>query len=232
MLVMIGARKDGTKELLAVSDGERESALSWRELLLDLKQRGMTDAPLLAIADGALGFWKACAEVWPSTRQQICWVHKTANVLDKLPKKLHGAAKEKLHAIYMAPSKADARAALAMFKELYGSRYPRAVDSLERVQDQLLTFFDFPAAHWQHIRSTNVIESTFGTIRHRQRRTKGNGSRKTALAMVYKLAKEAEKSWRRLRNPAAVGMLLAGARYVDGAPIFITADEDQQRRAE
>lgn len=227
MLVVIGATVDGRKELLAVSDGERESAMSWKELLLDMKRRGLDDAPELAIGDGALGFWAACEEVWPQTRQQNCWVHKTVNVLDKLPKKLHSVAKTKLHDIYQSPTKADALKQLQTFRELYGPKYPKAVASIERVRDRLLSFYDFPAEHWQHIRSTNVIESAFATVRHRQRQTKGNGSRNAAVAMIYKLGREAEKSWRRLTGHQAIVLLLNGVRFTDGE----AEHPDDQRQA-
>ena len=219
VLVMIGATADGRKELLAVVDGERESAESWTQILLDIKGRGVTTAPLLAAADGALGFWKALEEVYPATRHQLCWVHKTANVLNALPKKLQPAAKEKLQQIYMAATRADALEQFSQFAALYRAKYPKAVATIERHLERLLSFYDFPAEHWQHIRTTNVIESAFATVRHRQRQTKGNGSRKAALAMIYKLGVEAEKTWRTLTAPALLRQLLAGEKFLDGVAV-------------
>lgn len=215
-LVIIGATADGRKHLVAVVDGERESRESWRELLLDLKARGLKRAPKIAVADGALGFWSALEEVYPSTRQQLCWVHKTANVLNALPKKLHASAKQHLKQIWMAEIRKDANEAFAHFKEVYGAKYPKAVASVERNLAKLLSFYDFPAEHWGHLRSSNVIESAFATIRHRTRKTKGNGSRAATLAMLYKLGVEAEKSWRRLNAPQQLERLVAGVHFVDG----------------
>lgn len=219
VLVMIGVTADGRKELLAVVDGERESTTSWKEILLDVKGRGLTTAPLLAAADGALGFWKALEQVYPSTRQQLCWVHKTANVLNALPKKLQPAAKEKLQQIYMAATRGDAIEQFDQFAQLYRAKYPKAVATIERNLERLLSFYDFPAEHWQHIRTTNVIESAFATVRHRQRQTKGNGSCKAALAMIYKLGVEAEKTWRTLTAPQLLKHLLAGDTFVDGVAV-------------
>lgn len=177
MLVIMGATADGKKELLGLIDGERESAISWKDLLLDLKRRGLKKAPEVAVGDGALGFWNALEEVYPGTRHQGCWVHKTANVLDKLPKTIQPRAKELLHQMYQAPTKQDALAAYAQFLSLYRDKYPKACKCLEKDKDALFTFYDFPAAHWIHLRTTNPIESTFATVRHRTRRTKGCGSR-------------------------------------------------------
>lgn len=218
MLVLMGATADGRKELVGLLDGERESKLSWKEMLLDLKRRGLKKAPLLAIADGALGFWPALEEVFPSTRHQRCWVHKTANVLDKMPKSLQGVAKQKLKAIYQAPTRREALEALDDFEALYGDRYAKAVQCLRKDQDVLLTFYDFPAVHWKHLRTTNPIESTFATVRHRTRQTKGCGSRAAALSMVYKLVREAEKHWHRLHGYKAIVMILHGVTFVDGEP--------------
>ncbi len=225
-LVLIGVTADGRKELLAVVDGERETSQSWKEILLDIKGRGLVRAPLLAAADGALGFWKALQEVYPSTRMQLCWVHKTANVLNALPKKLQDAAKEKLKQIYMAATRADAIEQFTQFKQLYGAKYPKAVTTIEKNLERLLSFYDYPAEHWQHIRTTNVIESAFATVRHRQRQTKGNGSRKAALAMIYKLGIEAEKTWRTLTAPHLLKQLLAGEKFVDGVALKTEPEQD------
>lgn len=214
-LVVIGAKADGSKELLAVVDGERESADSWRELLLDLKARGM-NTPHMAIADGALGFWKALQEIYPATRQQLCWVHKTRNVTNALPKKLHPSAKENVREIYTSATRADALKAFVQFRKIYESKYPKACATIERNIEQLLSFYDLPAEHWVHLRTTNIIESTFAAVRLRTRKTKGNGSRKATLAMIYKLGVEAEHSWRRLNAPQQLSRLLAGTRFIDG----------------
>ncbi len=225
-LVLIGVTADGRKELLAVVDGERETSQSWKEILLDIKGRGLVRAPLLAAADGALGFWKALEEVYPSTRMQLCWVHKTANVLNALPKKLHPAAKQKLQQIYMAATRSDALEQFDQFAQLYRAKYPKAVTTIEKHLERLLSFYDFPAEHWQHIRTTNVIESAFATVRHRQRQTKGNGSRKAALAMIYKLGIEAEKTWRTLTAPHLLKQLLAGEKFVDGVALKTEPEQD------
>jgi putative transposase len=216
ILVLIGATADGRKELIAVQDGYRESEQSWATLLLDLKQRGLTLDPKLAVADGALGFWKAAAKLWPSTRGQRCWVHKTANVLDKLPKRLHGQAKDKLHQIWMAPTKAAANEALDLFVNTYQAKYPQAVECLTKDRDALLTFYDFPAEHWMHLRTTNPIESTFATVRLRHQKTKGNGSRAACLAMVFKLCESAQAGWRCLNGQELIPAVIAGVRFSDG----------------
>jgi putative transposase len=214
-LVMIGVKVDGTKELLAVEDGYRESAESWATVLRSLVSRGMR-APLLAIGDGALGFWKAVRDVWPETAEQRCWVHRLVNVLDKLPQRLQGQAKRALHEIMEAETRDIAQEQMKIFAETYGAKYPKAVASLQRDAEKLLTFYDFPAEHWQHIRSTNVIESAFATVRLRQRVTKGAGSRTKALLMAYKLLAMAQQRWRRINAPHLAALLLAGARFVDG----------------
>lgn len=219
LLVLIGAREDGKKEFLAIHDGHRESALSWKEVLMDLKRRGLTDGPELAIGDGALGFWNALEEEFPKTQHQRCWVHKTANILDKLPKKVQSSAKRLIHEMYMSENKNDALKVYDSFFKLYESRYPRACKCLSKDKDQLFNFYDYPAMHWQHIRTTNPIESTFATIRHRTRQTKGCGSRMAALTMVYKLAEGAEKSWRRLRGHELVSKVISGVKYRDGEEI-------------
>jgi len=214
-LVLIGVRPDGTKELLAIDDGYRESTESWASLLRGLKRRGMK-APVVAVGDGALGFWAAVNEVWPETREQRCWVHRLANVLDKLPQRLQAKAKEALHKIMYAESRQQAEAGINDFAKDYDAKYPKAVASLRQDQDQLLTFFDMPTEHWQHLRTTNVIESTFATVRLRQRVTKGAGSRIKALVMAYKLLDMAQKRWRRLNAPHLLPLVRAGVSFVDG----------------
>lgn len=216
ILVLIGATADGHKELIAVADGYRESEQSWKHLLLDVKQRGLTVEPTLAIADGALGFWAAMRKVWSTTREQRCWVHKTANVLDKLPKRLQPAAKDRIHQIWMAPTRESANQAFDHFVELYEAKYPKAVACLIKDREQLLTFYDFPAEHWKHLRTTNPIESTFATVRLRHRRTKGNGSRAACLAMVFRLCQSAEKRWRRLNGHELIQDVIAGVTFTDG----------------
>jgi putative transposase len=214
-LVLIGVRPDGTKELIAVEDGYRESTESWLSVLRSLKRRGM-DAPLVAVGDGALGFWSALREVWPEAKEQRCWVHRIANVLDKLPKRLQKPAKAALHEIMNAESRASAEEEIERFEKDYGAKYPKAVKSLRRDEDQLLTFFDFPAEHWQHLRTTNVIESPFATVRLRQRVTKGAGSRQKGLLMAFKLLEMAEQRWRRINSPELVPLVRAGVKFVDG----------------
>ncbi len=216
LLVIIGATPEGKKELVGLIDGVRESAQSWRELLLDLKRRGLAVAPELAVADGALGFWQALEEVWPTTRSQRCWVHKTANVLNKLPKSQQPKAKRALQEIWMAETRKDALAAFDTFVEIWGVKYDKAVECLIKDRDALLAFYDFPAEHWKHLRTTNVIESSFATIRHRTVRSKGCLSNKTALAMIFKLAEAAEKSWRRLDGHNQLPKLIQGIKFADG----------------
>ncbi len=216
MLVIVGTTPEGKKELVGLLDGERESKLSWKELLLDLKRRGLQKAPEVAVADGALGFWPALAEVFPGTREQRCWVHKTANVLDKLPKRVQSSAKQKLHQMYQSGTKREALEAYDDFMALYRDKFPKACDCLDKDKAVLFTFYDFPAAHWLHLRTTNPIESTFATVRHRTRQTKGCGSRLATTTMVYKLARSAEKRWRRLNGYQLVMKVLAGIRFVDG----------------
>lgn len=223
-LVVLGVRRDGTKELLAVEDGYRESAESWGTVLRDLKRRGMK-TPLLAIGDGALGFWKAARDAWPEARQQRCWVHKLANVLDKLPKRLQARAKSRLHEIIAAESRKDAEKEIALFTEEFTAKYPKAVAALTRNQESLLTFFDFPAEHWKHIRSTNAIESSFATVRLRTRVTKGAGTRTRALVMAFKLLAMAEVRWRKIDAPALAESLALGARFKDGVQIKEDAKE-------
>ncbi len=216
ILVLMGATADGTKELIAVQDGHRESEPSWASMLLDLKDRGLTIDPKLAIADGALGFWAACRKAWPNTREQRCWVHKTRNVLDKMHKSVQSEAKDKLHAIWMAPGRDEAHKAFDLFIRTYQAKYPKATECLARDRDQLLTFYDFPAEHWIHIRTTNPIESAFATVRLRHKRTKGSGSRRACLAMFYKLARSAEKRWRKLNGHDQIPDVIAGVTFTDG----------------
>ena len=219
LLVIVGTLEDGSKELVAIHDGERESTLSWRELLRDLKRRGLAGAPALCVADGALGLWAAMEEEFPEAREQRCWVHKTANVLDKLPKKVQPSAKRMIHQMYMAPTKAGALEAYGEFLALYGAKYPKACQCLQKDEDVLFTFYDFPAEHWRHIRTTNPIESTFATVRHRSRQTKGCGSRAATLAMIFKLAREAERSWRKLNGYELVAKVIRGVRFEDGVEV-------------
>src|SRR5439155_15770511 len=200
LLVLMGATAEGRKELIAMIDGQRESETSWMSLLLDCRARGMSDAPKLATGDGALGFWLALGKVFPATRQQRCWVHKTLNVLDKLPKSEQPAAKSMLHEIWMAATRADAIEAFDRFIEVYGTKWPRATACLEKDRAELLAFYDFPAEHWGHLRTSNPIESTFATVRLRTYRTKGPGSREAGLAMAFKLARKAESRWRKLNG--------------------------------
>jgi putative transposase len=218
--VLIGADASGRKELLAVEDGFRESAQSWRELLLRLRdENGLKLDPELATGDGALGFGQARHEVWPKTRQQRCWVHKAANVLNKLPPSLQGKARQDLHAIHEAENRQAAEDAFDRFLVKYGAKYGKAVACLAKDRDMLLTFYDFPAEHWKHVRTTNPIESTFATVRLRTDKTKGCLSRQTALAMVYKLAKSAERSWRRLDGSERLAQVIQGVRFRDGEPV-------------
>jgi transposase-like protein len=219
LLIIIGATPEGRKELVGLTDGVRESAQSWRELLLDLKRRGLSIGPELAVADGALGFWQALEEVWPQTRGQRCWVHKTANVLNKLPKRQQPKAKRALQEIWMAETKKDALAAFDAFVETWGVKYDKAVECLTKDRDALLSFYDFPAEHWKHLRTTNVIESSFATVRHRTVRSKGCLSNKTALAMIFKLAEAAEKSWRRLNGHNQLPKIILGIKFTDGIEV-------------
>jgi transposase-like protein len=216
ILVLMGATAEGRKELIAITDGYRESADSWRELLLQVKQRGLTTSPKAATGDGALGFWAALRELYPQTREQRCWVHKAANILDKMPKSLHEKAKAMLQEIWMAPSREKALKAFDLFVQTFGAKYPKAVECLVKDREVLLTFYDFPAEHWVHLRTTNPIESTFATVRLRTVRTKGSGSRTACLTMVFKLAQCAEKHWRRLNGQELLPEVIRGVKFVDG----------------
>jgi transposase-like protein len=216
VLVLMGATKDGSKELIAIVDGQRESETSWTSVLLDLKARGLTEAPKLATGDGSLGFWLAMSKIFPSTRQQRCWVHKTANVLDKLPKNQQAPAKAKLHEVWMSATKEDAIKAFDRFIATYGAKWPKATECLEKDRAELLAFYDFPAEHWGHLRTSNPIESTFATVRLRTYRTKGPGSRLAGLAMAFKLTQKAEKGWRRLNKSEKLQEVVDGIVFVDG----------------
>jgi putative transposase len=222
MLVLIGATPEGKKELLDFQVGVRESTQSWRELLVDLKARGLAIAPELATGDGALGFWKALEEIFPATRHQRCWVHKTSNVLNKLPKSVQPAAKADLREVWQAPDRATAEAAITTFADKYAVKYEKAVACLVRDRDALLTFYDFPAEHWDHLRTANPIESVFATVRHRTVRTKGALSQDTARLMVFKLAMAAAKTWRRLKGENQLPKVIQGVTFRDGVEVTNT----------
>ncbi len=232
-LVMIGARPDGEKELLAVEDGYRESAESWKALLRELKRRGMA-APALAVGDGALGFWAALREVWPPTREQACWCHKLVNVLDKLPQRLQPRAKRTLHEMMYAESRADCEAARSRFQAEYQAKYSKAVESLTANWERLATFFEFPAEHWKHLRTTNVIESPFATVRLRERATRGAGSRTKGLLMAFKLLDMAQLRWRRLDGAHLLPLVREGVKFADGVQVDsakpVTHSTDNQPR--
>lgn len=228
LLVIIGVTPEGKKELVSIGDGLRESKESWLEVLRDLKARHLDMGPLLAVGDGALGFWAALPEVYPQTRHQRCWVHKSANVLNALPKSLQGKAKAGLHEIWMAPTRDEAIAAFDRFLKTYQAKYPKAVEKLTRDRDVLLAFYDLPAEHWIHLRTTNPIESTFATVRHRTARTKNCVSRSTFLGLAFKLAQEAEKSWRRIRCVERIVELMRGVVFKDGVPA--PTDELEQQK--
>lgn len=216
VLVLMGATKDGKKELLGILDGFRESEQSWRELLVGLKSRGLRCDPKLATGDGAIGFWKALRKVFAETREQRCWVHKTANVLNKLPKSIHNKAKSDIHEIWMASTREAADKAFDTFLAKYEAKYSAAGKCLRKDREELLAFYDFPAEHWKHLRTTNPIESTFATVRLRHNRTRGNGNRRACLAMVFKLLQAAEKRWRRLDGYQLIVKLMEGAKFTDG----------------
>jgi putative transposase len=219
MLVVIGATPEGKKELLGFQTGMRESAQSWKELLVDLKARGLSIAPEVAVGDGALGFWKALEQTFPSTRHQRCWQHKTLNVLDKLPKSMQPNAHQDLREIWLAENRAAAEAAMTIFAEKYAPKYDRAVDCLLKDRDALLTFFDFPAEHWTHLRTSNPIESAFATVRHRTVRMKGALSQDTARLMVFKLIMAAAKNWRRLQGQSQLPKVVSGVTFRDGIEV-------------
>ena len=219
LLVIIGAIEDGRKELIGIHDGVRESTQSWKDFLQNLKSRGMNIDPSLAIGDGALGFWKALEEEFPRCQQQRCWVHKTANILDKMPKSVQPNAKRMIHEMYLSPTKDTALEAYEGFLKHYTAKYPTACKCLEKDKEQLFNFYDFPAEHWIHIRTTNPIESTFATVRHRSRQTKGCGNRMATLTMVFKMAKLAEKGWNKLRGFVLLQKVVAGIKFKDGEEV-------------
>lgn len=219
VLVLMGATEDGKKELIAVYDGYRESEQSWLEILRELTARGLRHGPELAIGDGALGFWKALGKVFPHAGQQRCWVHKTANVLNKMPKTKQSAAKADLHEIWMAATREEAEKAFDLFSSKYADKYRSAVECLAKDRDELLAFYDFPAEHWVHLRTTNPIESTFATVRLRTKKTKGSGSRNASLAMVFKLAQAAAKNWRRLTGAVLIKDVIYGVKFKDGIKV-------------
>ncbi len=229
-LVMIGVRPDGTKELITVEDGYRESAESWKTVLRNLKHRGMRP-PVVAVGDGALGFWAAVRDVWPKTREQRDWFHKLGNILDKLPKRLQPRVKAALHEVMYAETRAQAREAVQRFAGEYGPKYPKAVTTLEKDADVLLAFFDFPAEHWKHLRTSNVIESPFATVRLRQRVTKGAGSRTKGLLMAYKLLDMAQARWRRLDGAHLLPLVRDGVAFVDGVQQAATRGKPRARAA-
>lgn len=224
ILVLVGATPEGRKELVGFQVGARESAQSWRELLIDVKQRGLRIAPELAVGDGALGFWKALDEVFPGTRHQRCWCHKVNNVLDKVAKSVQGAMKNDLRNVYLAPSRAKAETAIDAFVEKYHTKYGPAVECLIKDREVLLAFFDFPAEHWAHLRTSNPIESVFATVRHRTVRTKGSLSPKTAKLMVFKLIDAASKTWRRLKGTNQLPKVIAGVKFTDGIEVISTTE--------
>jgi len=224
ILVLVGATPEGCKELVGFQVGARESAQSWRELLIDVKQRGLRIAPEVAVGDGALGFWKALDEVFPGTRHQRCWCHKVSNVLDKVAKSVQGAMKNDLRNVYLAPSRAKAETAIDAFVEKYRAKYGPAVECLIKDREALLAFFDFPAEHWVHLRTSNPIESVFATVRHRTERTKGSLSPKTAKLMVFKLIDAASKTWRRLKGTNQLPKLIAGVKFTDGIEVIPTTE--------
>lgn len=219
LMVIVGVTPDGRKERVAIGDGYRESKESWKDLLIDLKQRGLQAGPLLAVGDGAMGFWAAIEEVFPQTAHQRCWFHKMGNVLNALPKSLQGRAKADMQAIWMAATRDEAVTALGNFVERYKAKYPKAVEKIEKDRDSLIAFYSFPAEHWQHIRTTNPIESTFATVRHRTSRTRNCVSRPTFLGLAFKLIEEAEKSWRKIRGADKIELLLKGVPFKDGEPV-------------
>ena len=225
LLVIIGVTEHGHKELVAVEDGHRESEASWRELLTDLRERGLEPSPKLAVGDGALGFWKALSKVFPDTRHQRCWVHKTANVLDKLPKSVQPKVKSALHEIYLAETRDSAHKAFDSTLRRFRDKYPKAMENLEKDRDELLAFYDFPAIHWIHLRTTNPIESTFATVRLRTKRSRSCGNRDTTLSMVFKLLQSAQKRWKRIKGFDQLKLVVDNVQFQDGIQV-----EDQSDR--
>ena len=219
MLVLIGATPEGRKELIGFQVGVRESSQSWRELLVDLKARGLAIAPEIAVGDGALGFWKAIDAVWPTTKHQRCWLHKIVNVLNKVAKSVHPGMKKDLAEVWMSPDRASAETAIAVFDEKYGTKYPKAVERLTKDRTALLAFYDYPAEHWVHLRTTNPIESVFSTVRRRTVRTKGSLSPDTARLMVFKLVMAAARTWRKLKGENQLPKVIRGVKFADGTEI-------------
>lgn len=226
LLVIIGVTEHGNKELVAVSDGYRESSASWEELLTSLRQRGLSASPKLSVGDGALGFWNALSKVYPESRHQRCWVHKTANILNKLPKSVQPKVKAALHEIWMAEKKEDARKAFDNTVELFGAKYPKAMECLKKDKDELLAFYDFPAEHWIHIRTTNPIESAFATVRLRTKKSRNCGSRDTTLAMVFKLMQSAQKRWIKIRGFNLLTLVVNNVKFEDGVQVVEKLDEE------
>ena len=227
LLVIIGVTEHGHKELVAVEDGHRESEASWRELLTGLKERGLEPSPKLAVGDGALGFWNALSKVFPDTRHQRCWVHKTANVLDKLPQSVQPKVKSALHEIYLAETRDSAHKAFNSTLSRFRDKYPKAMENLEKDRDELLAFYDFPAIHWIHLRTTNPIESTFATVRLRTKRSRSCGSRDTTLSMVFKLLQSAQKRWKRIKGFDQLKLVVDNVQFQDG----IQVDDQSDRNA-
>ena len=226
LLVIVGVTEHGRKELVAVEDGHRESEASWRELLTDLRERGLKPSPKLAVGDGALGFWKALSKVFPDTRHQRCWVHKTANVLDKLPKSVQPKVKSALHEIYLAETRDSAHKAFDSTLRRFRDKYPKAMENLEKDRDELLAFYDFPAIHWIHLRTTNPIESTFATVRLRTKRSRSCGSRDTTLSMVFKLLQSAQKRWKRIKGFDQLKLVVDNVQFQDGMPVEDRSDRN------
>jgi transposase-like protein len=226
LLVIIGVTEHGRKELVAVEDGYRESEASWHELLVGLRSRGLTIAPKLAVGDGAMGFWKALGKVYPETRHQRCWVHKTANILNKLPKGMQPKVKEALHDIWMAETREDAHTAFDAALKRFGGKYATAMECLSKDRDELLAFYDFPAEHWIHIRTTNPIESTFATVRLRTKRSRNCGSRQTTLTMVYKLLQSAQKRWRLIKGFQLLTLVVNNVQFKDGEQVLDQSDKE------
>jgi transposase-like protein len=224
LLVIIGVTEHGRKELVAVEDGFRESTASWEELLVGLRERGLETSPKLAIGDGALGFWKAMSKAYPACHHQRCWVHKTANVLNKLPKSMQPKVKEALHDIWMAATRAEAHAAFDRAQARFSAKYPNAMECLAKDRKEMLAFYDFPAEHWPHIRTTNPIESTFATVRLRTKRTRNCGSRDTTLAMVYKLLESAQKRWKRIKGFNLLTLVVNNVEFKDGEQVTDQSD--------
>jgi len=228
--VVIGVDEYGIKELLAIEDGYRESKDSWKDLIRNLKDRGLEVGPKVAVGDGALGFWSAISEEFPETDHQRCWVHKTCNILDKMPKSIQSRAKNDIHEIWMSETKKDAEKAFKSFIKTYGTKYPKATQCLEKDKEELLTFYKYPAEHWKSLRTTNPIESTFATVRHRTKKVKGCFSRKTILTMVFKLCQSASKRWQKLSGFKRLGEVIIGVQFVDGVAL-INNDQDMKDAA-